>query len=556
MTASRTDASRIHAWLAARTPWQRRGIAAAAGAAATLGHAPFFFVLLFVAAIVVLIWLLDGAAEKPNRIGRGFALGWWFGLGHMTTGLYWITSAFNVDSTTWGPIWGIPATLALAMVLGLFYGVGCALAMSLWTRDLRRLPWFAACLFASEWLRGNLVFGGFPWLLPGYVWTPGEPVSQLASIVGIYGLSLLTLLMAAAVAAIADGGASAQRRFAPTIVAALLVGMGWGWGAQRLSRAPIEVPGALPVVRVADSGLTQAEKWEGRPDQEWRVLARYVRASGDPNESDASIVIWPEGAIPTVNFFQLDNANYLAAVGRAMGDRVLITGLTRCEPQPVCDAFWQGRADVSQLQLFNSAAIIDGVSGQARVSEQVYDKHKLVPGGEYIPFWSVVSALNIAPLQRIGAGFERGEAPTRLIVPDAPPAVVLICYEAIFPRMTPRGEGRPGWIVSVTNDAWFGDLRWFTGPWQHYAMARYRSIEEGLPMARAASGGVSAIVDSFGREVRSTRDGDLAIEAQLPPALVETTLARWGNILLPLLVVFIAGLRFLPAGLLARGRKS
>jgi len=405
---------------------------------------------------------------------------------------------------------------------------------------VRRIPWFAVSLLISEWLRGNLVVGGFPWILPGYIWTPGEPVSQLASVVGIYGLSLLTLLIAAAPAAIADRGMSAGQRFAPTLVAALLVGMAWGWGAQRIARAPVDPPGALPIVRVADSGLSQAQKWDGRPDQEWRVLQRYLDASGTENDSHAEIVVWPEGAIPVVNFFTLENPAFLQAIGRAMGDRVLILGLSRREPRPEGVAY------------FNSAAIIDGVSGQPRVSEQIYDKHHLVPGGEYIPLWSLISGLNIAPLQRIGAGFEAGAPPTRMIIPDAPPAIVLICYEAIFPGMIPRGEERPGWIVSVTNDAWFGHG---TGPWQHYAMARYRAIEEGLPMARAASGGISAIIDPYGREVRSTHGRSLFVEAQLPPALQETTLARWGIFLLPALLALIAAMRFFPAGRLPGIRK-
>ncbi|MGH6952138.1 MAG: apolipoprotein N-acyltransferase, partial [Vitreimonas sp.] len=221
MTASQTEAaSPIHAWLAARGVWPRRGAAFLAGAAATLGHAPFQFVLAYVAAIVLLVWLLDGAAAKEARIWprmrRGFALGWWFGFGHMLTGLYWVSSAFNVDSSAWGPLWGIPATIALASICALFFGLGGALAMTAWTVDWRRIPWFAACLFVSEWLRGNLVLGGFPWILPGYIWTPGEPISQLASLVGIYGLSLLTLLVAAAPAALADSG-RAGRRFAPLL---------------------------------------------------------------------------------------------------------------------------------------------------------------------------------------------------------------------------------------------------------------------------------------------------------------------------------------------------
>jgi apolipoprotein N-acyltransferase len=543
--------SRAQAWFAALPPWRRRGVALLAGAAATLGHAPFQLTLVFVAAIVVLVWLLDAAHARKNKFASAFGMGWWFGFGHFITGLYWIVSAFLVDADTFGIGLGIGALVVLAGGLALFWGVGCLLAMMLWTRDIRRIPAFAVCVFITEWLRGNILTG-FPWLLPGYVWTPGEPVSQLASLVGIYGLTLITLLVAAAPAAIADGQMSAGKRFAPAIVAALIVGLIFGWGAQRIAHAPIDPPGAQPIVRVADSGISQAEKWRYRPDQEYRVLQRYLRASGAPDDSRASILVWPEGAIPTLNFFMLDNEQFMSELGAGLGDRALITGLSRCEPRPACDAFMRGEGGVANLRLYNSAAVIDGVTGVPRLS-QIYDKNHLVPLGEYIPFWNLVSGLHIAPLQRIGAGFTPGPRPTRLVVPEAPPAVVLICYEAIFPGMVPRGDERPGWIISVTNDAWFGNG---TGPHQHFAMARYRSIEEGLPMARAASGGISAIVDSFGRVVRSTQRQGAAAEAQLPPSLPLNSLASWGDLLLVLLAALIAGLRFAPQRALGPGRRQ
>ena len=520
--------SRVQEWFAARTRWQTRGIAAGAGVLATLAHAPFQFTLLYAVALVVLVWLLDAAFARERRVRAAFGVGLWFGLGHFVTGVYWISSAVMVAAAAWGPIWGVPAVLALAGILALFWAGGCALAMLAWTRDLRRIPVFAVALFASEWLRGHL-FGGLPWLLPGYVWTPGEPVSQMAALIGAYGLSLITLFLLAAPATMFDAGVGAGRRFAPMVVAGLFAGMMWGWGAQRIASAAIDLPGAQPIVRVADSGLSQRQKGEGRTDQEWRVLARYLDASGAPDESRAAVVIWPEGAIPWVNFPMLENPEFMDAVGRGMGDRVLIAGVTRRE------------LGADRYLFYNSAAVIDGVSGTPRLS-QVYDKHRLVPWGEFIPLWRLVSPLNIAPLQRIGKGFEVGDPPTRLVVPEAPPAVVLICYEAIFPGLTPRGDERPGWIVSVTNDAWFGKG---TGPWQHYAMARYRSIEEGLPMARAASGGVSAIVDAYGRPVREARGAVLFAEAQLPPALPATIYAQYGTLLLALLTVIIASLRLL-----------
>lgn len=543
MTTTSAHPSRIQSWFVARTPWQRRGIALLAGACATLGHAPFQYTPLYIAALVVLVWLLDAVAASKSRFGSAFTLGWWFALGHFVTGLYWIASAFVVDADTWGLGAGVAAVFALAGGLALFWGVGCALAIAFWTNDLRRAAVFAVSLFVVEWLRGNILTG-FPWLLPGYVWTPGEPVSQLASIVGIYGVSLFTLLLAAAAATVSDGQLSAGRRFAPMMGAALALGLVFGWGAQRTFRAPLNLPGSeLPHVRVADSGLSQAEKWRYRPDQEWRVLQRYLDVTGTQDESRAAIVIWPEGAIPTLNFFTLDNPEFLNAIGSGLGDRALVTGISRCEPQPGCDAFMRGEGGVPGLRFYNSAAVIDGVSGVPRLS-QTYDKHHLVPFGEYIPFWSLISRMNIAPLQRIGAGFTPGDPPTRLIIPEAPPAIVLICYEAIFPGMTPRGDERPGWIISVTNDAWFGNG---SGPYQHFAMARYRAIEEGLPMARAAAGGISAIIDPYGRNVRSTRSIGAATEAQLPLALEETAYPRWGNLLLAVILSLIAALRLAPA---------
>ena len=315
--------SRVQIWFGARSPWQRRGIATAAGALATLGHAPFQLTLLFVAAIVILVWLLDVSVKQTRSLRSAFSMGWFFGLGHFTTGLYWVAAAFNVDSDAWGPVWGVPATLALAGGLAIFFGLGAVIAVLLWTNDARRVAALAVGLFISEWLRGHILTG-FPWLLPAYVWTPGEPISQLASLVGSYGLTLLTLFIAATPATLADGGQSSGRRLAPMLVATLAVGMAWGWGAQHIASAPFELPGALPIVRVADSGLGQAEKWENRPDQEWRVLERYLAVSGDPTDDNAdTIVIWPEGAIPVVNFFMLENPDFMAALGRGFGDRVL-----------------------------------------------------------------------------------------------------------------------------------------------------------------------------------------------------------------------------------------
>ncbi|NWG54187.1 MAG: apolipoprotein N-acyltransferase [Hydrogenophilaceae bacterium] len=508
-------------------------MAFSAGALATLGFAPFHVQPAFFAAITFLVWQLDVAAQGARRRRMAFARGFWFGLGQFTIGLHWIYFAFQVDAETFAAL-AVPAVVALAGVLALFWGAAFALAIGFWTRDWRRIAVFATAAGLAEVGRGVL-FGGLPWNLAGYIWAAGAPVSQLAAAVGIYGLTALTLLAAAAPATLADARPGVAR-FAPFFAALLAIGLAWGAGLQRLAQASEPAPGSRPIMRVVDSGLSEGQKWENRPDQEWRVLARFAAASGDPEESRANVLVWPEGAIPALNTFLLDDARLQQAIGAALGDRALIIGFSRYE----LDA-------AGQPVFYNSAAVLDGVSGRLRLpdAEQIYDKHRLVPFGEFIPLYSWIEWANIKPVARIGRGFRAGPAPRRLIVPDAPPVVVLICYEAIFPGLAPRGAERPGWIASISNDAWFGGG---VGPRQHYNMTRYRAIEEGLPIVRAASGGVSAIIDSYGRPVAETAKGVYGAEAALPAALPATYYARIGHVAAALVFFLILALCVAPIG--------
>ena len=526
----------VSAWIAAQSGWRAALLCFAAGAFAALAHAPFHIVPAFIAAIVVFVWQLDGASAAPRPRRAAAMRAWCFASGQFLPGLYWVGAAFNVDSSTYGPLWGVPATLALALGLALFWALAAALAIGFWRSGWRRVAWFALVFGAAEYARGTW-FTGFPWNLPAYIWQAGEPISQFAAIGGAYGLSLLTLALAAAPATLSDRASGALARLAPVLITALAFGLVWGAGVHNLAR-PLASDPAAPIVRVADAGVSQRDKWERRPDQEWRMLARYIAVSGDAADSRAAVLIWPEGALPAVNTFLLEDPALQNAIGRFLGDRALVLGFSRREAAPGGVAHY-----------FNSAGIIDGVAGRARIA-QIYDKHHLVPFGEYIPFWSMFSGLNIAPLQQIGAGFTPGAPPSRVIIPEAPPAIILICYEAIFPGMTPRGADRPGWIINVTNDAWYGRG---TGPWQHFNQARYRAIEEGLPLARAASGGVSAIVDPFGRTVMATGLDGGAAEARLPTALPPTIYARWGQFIVPLLFGLLLILSLAPRRARPRG---
>jgi apolipoprotein N-acyltransferase len=484
----------------------RTALAVAGGLLSNLGHAPFFFFPAFAAGLVLLVWLWDGAFRTAQPMRAAFWRTWVFATAYFLGGLYWVGNSFTqVDGAL---IFMIPAVLALPAGLALFWGGAAALAMKVWSARPGRIVIFALAIMSAEWVRGHL-WGGFPWDLPGYVWQAGGSLSQTASVIGVYGLSMLTVLALAAPAALAGEG-PLPPRLAPTLVAALGLGLLWGAGEQRLANAPPQ-PG-VAVVRVADPGISQQEKW--RPGNQDKVLAAYLDLLDGPTPSQADIVIWPESAIPTL---LLENPDMLEEIGARLGPRTLITGVTRSEPGE------------KQTLYFNSAVVLTGGDGAARIG-QIYNKSRLVPFGEFIPLWRQIepfaAGLKLTALQEIGSGFEVGGPPARMIVPAGPPATFLICYESIFSGFVPRGPARPDWIVNVTNDAWFGGQ---TGPYQHYNQARYRAIEEGLPLARAAAGGISAIIDPYGREVSKTGMGGGAAEAALPPALAPTLFARFAG---------------------------
>lgn len=531
----------IQAWLDEMPVWRIHVVAMAAGAVATLAFAPFYVAPAFSLGLCVLVWLIDGAARHHRPRRTAFARGWSFAFGHFLSGTYWVGAAFTqVD----GAMALMPlGVLSLPALLALFWGGGCALATLLWTDDSRRIAVFATALTFAEILRGHL-FGGFPWNLAGYIWEAGSALSQVAAYVGIYGLTALTLLFAAAPATFADSHRPWGQRAGPALAAALMLGLVWGAGQQRLEAAGPATPrGAGPVVRVVDPGYTQREKWE--PGREWEVFRRYLALTGKPGAGESEIVVWPEGAIPArypAMPVLTENAPMLDAIGATLGDRVLIMGATRLQRDQ------RGEAQ----RFFNTGYVLDGVGGHVNIM-QSHDKNRLTPFGEFIPLYGLVEWLHIPTLQEIGTGFTPGEPPTRLVVPGADTAIILICYESIFPGLIPRGAERPGWIANISIDAWYGNG---TGPWQNDNQSRYRAIEEGLPMARAASGGVSEIVDAYGRRVAWMGRKGGAVEAALPAALPPTINARFGFLLTPALILLIALLRFAPPGAPGRGFHS
>ncbi len=494
--------------------WKRAAIALAAGALAALSMAPFnAWPALFVAFPVV-VWLIDGAAAGKWRGAPAAAMsGFWFGLGYFVPGLYWTGNAFLVDAPTFA--WLMPfAVLGLPAYLALFTATGFALARLIWTRDATRVLSLAIGLTISEWLRGHLLTG-FPWNAFGYALSEPLALAQTASLIGLWGMTLFSVAIFASPAVLIDGSSRGRKPWIAPALALLLLAAMAIYGVVRLSLQPTAMTAVK--LRIMQPNLQQDVKFNyaAKAEVMQKYLALSDRASGPQSTGvrDAQILIWPESAFP---FFLTREADAMAQIAELLPrGTVLMTGSVRAPDGP---------PGARVTRAYNSIYLIDHDGSVL----SVYDKLHLVPFGEYLPFQDWMEKLGFVQLTKVQGGFIPGERRRALEIPQAPRALPLICYETIFPGAVAARGDRPGWIVNLTNDGWFGNS---TGPYQHLQQARLRAVEQGLPVVRAANTGISAVIDPSGRIVAQLGLGiEGVLDASLPAALPPTIYARLGDI--------------------------
>jgi apolipoprotein N-acyltransferase len=504
--------------------WRRWFIAFAAGATGALAMAPINFFPALIIPMTIAIWLIDGEALGAGRISfstpsaarRAFVDGWWWGFGYFVAGFWWLGAAFLVEADEFA--WAMPlGVFGLPAVLAVFPGFGFMLAGLIWTPGVGRLFALAAALSFTEWLRGH-VLTGFPWNTLGMALGGNLVTAQLASIIGLYGLTVVSILIFSVPAVLGEKSPmrGAGRRVPPAfLAAALALGGICGFGAWRLAQpTPPPVPGVR--LRIMQPNLPQDAKF--RPENKAWILNHYLDLSIRESGADhlgldgVTALIWPESAFP---FIVSRDARALAIIGAVLPpDTVLVTGAARAEERL--------RA-AGQPAYFNAIQII--ASG-GHILES-YDKMHLVPFGEYLPFQSIFDRLGLHQFVHVPGGFEAGSGPRLLLVPGLPAVAPLICYEAIFPgeAVSASPGDRPGLILNVTNDAWFGMT---AGPYQHFAQARLRAIEEGLPLIRAANTGISAIVDPYGRvEAELPLGTEGILDGKLPQAIAPPFFANF-----------------------------
>ena len=527
--------------------WRRWLCAFLAGALSVLALPPVHALPILFLTFPILIWLLDGL-ERPGThrtryelIRASAAIGWWFGFGYFLLGLYWIGFAFMVEADKFAFLMPF-AVLVLPAGLALFIGAATGLARLFWPRGFARVVVFAVLWTIMEWFRGHILTG-FPWNLIGESFTASISLMQWAALVGPYGLSFIALLVVSAPASFDPRSdqtdyaghtewADHWRHWAVPATALLSLFLLWAGGTARLALAnpePVAGPDTI-MLRLVQPNIPQSTKW--KPEKRLAVLGEFLRISAATSAqlpqglTQHTVVIWPESALAIL---LAREPFVLSAISRILPQgALLLTGSVRGEPGP------DGPSD--QLQMFYNSLYVVNDEGEIIAT---YDKSHLVPFGEYLPYHQWLSKIGLKKLTQFQGSFNEGPGPRTVSLPGVPSVSPLICYEIIFPDEIVSRDSRPAWIANVTNDAWYGTS---SGPYQHLSQARLRAVEQGLPVARAANTGVSAVIDAYGRiVVEQPLNTEGVIDAPLPRALGPTPYARFGDWILLLLLVLSCG---------------
>lgn len=494
----------------AKMPLSKRYVLALLlGIASSLAPPPANFFPVFLAAFPVLIFMLD-QCKKP---ASAFALGWAFGFGYFLFQLYWTPYTLIESPAKWW--WAILILLAvLPLVLGFFSGalVGLLYFFCGKKNALQRVVLFSALWALMEWTRGH-IFTGFPWSLVGYTWTTSDLALQTTSVIGIYGLSFLSVfLFSLPYIWLINDEKSKKPAFLSAFVICLLV---FGFGAWRLQNAQISYHPDV-MLRIVQASTSSAAKWS--EPEKWSNLQEHIRLSQLPSQKPIRYLIWPEVAITYTDL--LTNDPIKKELRRVISnDGYLLSG-------------WMTRAnDVNDRDFYNSMIVLNS---NAEVVAR-HDKFHLVPLGEYGLFRKYFK--NSRAITVINADTIEGPGPSTLHIDGLPPFSPLICYEIIFPDAVIKRGDRPEWILNITNDNWFGRT---AGPHQHFAIARVRAVEEGLPLVRAAISGISAVTDPYGRVLsRLDLKEKNILDTPLPKALSEPSFySRYGDTLFFLMVLF------------------
>ena len=467
--------------------WSGRGIGLILGALAVLGQAPFHLWPIFLISLGILFARLQKSYEADRPGKRGFSVGFWWGVGYFAAGTFWVGSAFIERGAEFIPI--MPFMVAgLAFLLALFWGLAGVFFARAKRSGLWAIAVFAAVFTLAEMTRGH-IFGGFPWNLPAYIFEAGSRPSQIARWIGAYGLSSLVLLMSAALGQALFAREKTRSILAGPILLAIcpLLAL-YGIGHLRLSGAALDYQPDIKL-RIVSIPFKQSEMMQ--PDSSVAVTNKFIEASALPGIKEVTHLIWPEGAVRSYTTTPMDNMELRNAMGH------ILTNGDNTPPVWLLNSLDVTIEDGRQRVYNASVAITFDAAGASTIAGS-NRKTKLVAFGEYIPFMDWFEDVQFPLISTNLASISPARTKTHADFPGLPRLSPQICYEVVFPGLTPKSEDGipPQFILNQSNDAWYGRS---AGPAQHANIARYRAIETGLPIIRAASNGISGQIDPYGR---------------------------------------------------------
>ncbi|WP_422047810.1 apolipoprotein N-acyltransferase [Shimia sp.] len=454
------------------------------GSMAGLGHPPFDLWWATLLAFAAVFYLLHEVQRGRETVWLGLG----FGTGYFAMSLHWIVEPFFVDPLRHG--WMAPfAIVFMAVGLSLFWSAAFWLA-----KRLHPSGWPVVLTLTGAELLRAYVLTGFPWGMPSYALVD-RLAGQGAAFVGPHGLNLMLFAVSLALGL----AAVAARGRLPLAALGVSGAVALAW-----PMAPAEpvAQTAQPVVRLVQPNAPQHQKWD--PEYTGLFFERLVRATA-AGENRPDLIVWPETAVPVLLNYAEET---LQIISRSAAGVPVVLGINRFEG----------------TRIHNAAILLDGTGEVAAT----YDKHHLVPFGEYIPLGNLMARIGITGFaSRSGDGFSPGPGPALMDLGALGKALMLICYEAVFPQDVFNAPERPSFILHLTNDAWFGS---FSGPFQHLAQARMRAIESGLPVLRAANTGVSAAIDAQGRVLQALElNTEGYLDVALPAPRPRTVYARSGD---------------------------
>ena len=456
-----------------------------------------FFFINFITFPLLLIYLISNCKKGK---WESFKIGWMFGFGYFISNLYWITNSLTFEEN-FKPLIPI-ALIVIPLFLGFFYGI-TTLVCSFFSLNKKFSSILIFSIFFSliEFVR-SFILGGFPWNLIVFSWTDYLPFLQVLSLIGTYSFNLLSVTIFLIPAIILfNYRTNTKLIFLFFSIAILIINFFYGSlilkNNEKINEANLNF-----VIKIVSPKVEINRFFEDESPE--KIILELIKLS-DPNNLEKSIFIFPEGVLSNIYLEDLKNYSYIFSENYSDQHKIII-GINSSE----------------DTKVFNSMVVLDK---DANILTK-YNKNKLVPFGEFLPFENFFSKLGLKKITRGYKSFS-SDNERNIININALNFLPLICYEIIYSGKINKTNNNFDLILNISEDGWFGNS---VGPYQHFSHSIFRSIEEGKNLIRSANNGISAFINSKGKiinEIKSTESG--VIEVKSFNQTKKTLFSSFGN---------------------------